>query len=299
MKITKFITFYFLSVILVSNSCSQDALLDYAKVFLLHPKIVNYHFGLNTFYKDSTTMEKRIEIGNKLQDINNQSIKEFKVGSQILRDQYQLDKYSLNVQAQNNKNKDGNRKYFALLEQITVLKDQLIDKQNTLKQLMQENRAKSISQYFVSSNERNKIFYSISKEIRSTVNDLKKLNNYQNIFQGTDKLKLPIKTVDYSKLPLGQLPFVTIDNFFVAFIADSKSIGTLIDDHKQYEGVTKDKFVNQTEHESLDYYLQSYLHSNPFPPVSGQTQNISYQVLKSLYDKYQIPTVKLDNSYAK
>ncbi|MCO4781533.1 MAG: hypothetical protein KC646_04360 [Candidatus Cloacimonetes bacterium] len=285
--------------LLVFKSFSQDALLDYAKVFLLHPKIANYHFGLNTFYKQNTSMDERVKIGNDLQVLNNQMIKEFKVGSQALKDGYNLDKHGLLIEAQKHKNKNANTRYFEILAQIAELKQGFLEKQDTLRALIQENRAKSISKFFVSSKERNKIFYSISKEIKAKAFSLKKKHGYENIFQGSDKLKLPIKTVDYSKLPLSQLPFVTIDNYFVAFVSDSKTVGSLINDHKKYEGVTKDKFVNQTEHESLDYYLSSYMLAHPFAPVTGNTINISYDVLKLLYDQYQVPTIKLDNAYTK
>ncbi|MCJ8347611.1 hypothetical protein MJH12_18895 [bacterium] len=280
------------------TSFSQIAVIDYSKIFLLHPKMANYHFGMNTFYNKKTSMEMRMKIGRTLQSKNQEFLLEYKKKLKQFHLKYFHKKRNLVSLSKLAKRESNKNYYFSLQKQIQNIKDQYLQKKLDLQQSIQNKRSKLIQNYFVSSKERNQIFFSISKEIGQKVDFLQKKHNFENVFQGADKLKLPLSTVDYSKLPLKELPFFTIDNFFIAFISDSKTIGNLISQHQQYEGVTEDKFINQTEKEALNDYLKSHLLTSPFPPFVGSSINISYEIAESLFQDYNVPTLKLHTAYA-
>ncbi|PCJ18574.1 MAG: hypothetical protein COB02_10570 [Candidatus Cloacimonadota bacterium] len=291
---------YFLSFFYITHiSFCQIGLLDFSKVFLLHPKMAQYHFGLNTFYKQETTMQNRMIIGTKLQNKNNQFIKSFERQKRTISKSYQLQKSQINKNLKAVKNKVNKDEYFTYLQKLQDLKASFIKKKNKLQKSIQKQRAKLIKKYFVSSKKRNKTFLSISKEIKTKLNLLRKKTQIDNIFQGSDKLKLPISTINYDDLPLSQLPFITIDNFFIAFINDSKTINQLINRHKHDTSISAEQFVNQEDKESLNYYLSTHLITSPFPPFTGDTINLSYQVLELIYHDYSIPLFKLSNSYPK
>ena len=280
--------YFILLICFISQSWSLNAgLVNYATLFLLHPEMRNYHFGVHNFFvknDESTTLAKE-RIEKLLKDLqtlyfNNQQ------RNQIARKDLWHEQLKLQ------KRLTGSGANWKSRAKLTVMQKDLETSYGALYKKRQidlrQNIAEVLQKVFLSPIQRRQRMGLISRDIQKSIEEIRVKKSIDFVVRSSNKLYLPKDWKQNLDIRLLSLELEQLQGDYLRrfLLNQSQKISLQlmeIADHSKADARTA--LRNNIHIKSLEKYLKKHQSSTQQSMIFGNANDITQEVLKLVYKK--------------
>ena len=274
-------------ICLIPKTWSLNAgLVNYSTLFLLHPEMKNYHFGVHNFFKakDINTSLAKNQIDSLLSELrelyleNQQKIQAAR--KDLLQEQLDLEKRLLG----NNASWKSKLRLANMQKELQVSYGEV---HKGRQKVFFERITDEFQKVFLSSLERRRRISRISRDIQKAIENVRTKNSLDFVSRGSDKLLIPTdweRNLDIKSLSL-QLEQIQSDYLRRFLNNQSQSIDLKLiqrSGHSQQDARTA--LLNNIHVKSLQKYLNKYQSNNPRSMVFGNVKDVTKEALRLIYD---------------
>lgn len=279
--ITLFLSFLF------SGWSLEVGVVRYANLFLLHPAMKHYHFGVHNFYRQSYDTKELTDqsVAVALKDLRDLYIDHQSTIEELRKQQSQRQKELYKDLVSHTNDWQERAKLNQLQKQLE--EEYGLSYQSTKRDLDQRV-TKLVQELFSTSDERRLKMVSISTDIQKSIEIIRQRKGMDFVARRSDKLLLPVNwkiNLDIKSLCLDLEKFQ--DGFLSRFLnknSDQISL-QLIKASGHSSADMRIVMLNNVHVDSLIKYLNKYLASEPANNVLGRVTDITAEVLREIYEQ--------------
>lgn len=277
----------FFFTFLFSGWSVEVGLVSYSNLFLLHPEMRYYHFGVNNFYKDNDLTQTLIDEKLKfLRDNLRELYIEYEASIEIAR-QSQWRKQLEISKTFAGDSSDWKSQAKMKQAQHQVEREYGKSYQNSQNEL-RTKVSNLLQSVFLKSQERRRRMLLISKQIQESIEDVRLEKSLDFVARRSDKLNLPVKwepnlDVKSLSLSLDQLQ----DDYLRRFL-NKENNGVSLQLLRASEHSQKDiklAMFHNVNAGLLKKYLQKHRQLIPNRSLLGRVSDITVEVLLKIYKK--------------
>jgi hypothetical protein len=265
-----------LLLFIVFGCCTADsATFSTAKILLFHPEMQDYHFGLQTFFREHMQPNQKtsfvLELYKKL------SAMEKTRQEQILKLRIERQKRIELLSGYDHRYVTETKNEYT--EKIRAASIELLNEQEEL-----------IFKHFLNPDERNGRLKKILKEINEHTNMAQQKLKLNFLFHDSLQYKIPLETDKIffpgqeSSFHALQKPEIFIGHIFNEIQNSRRLIGL-----HQPHGVEQDDFAFGIDQEAVRLFLRKYTYQGPYRAVFTNGPDITGEIMSTIYRKHKIP----------
>lgn len=269
------------SVSFVHGDSVKVATLDWNQIFLLHPKLSTFHFGVGQFYKNEKSADQYIQDMEMLSQRIGILTKEFKQSHNQNREEM-VEQQRLAL----SKMPSGAKQNPALLAKTHEYMKSIEEEFNARYKSKREDYLIHLqeiwNEYFLDYNASRRKFREISREMERGLQELQRNRGLELILRKSTKLTLSVQKPDFSNLEhLVYRVNQGLEGVLIKLYSYQPNFQAMRNEHSSKDLYTAMK--NRIPVDELKKYFARYQRKPLVPSFSGEVQDLTNDLLAWVY----------------